>query len=132
MTGSRCFTILDGDMYKGDDFSAPFREKFKYTHTYIKTTAEFKATVRNGQYTWPGGYPMFFIMSDGEALCFDCAKREAGLIIRSIRERQNDGWRVEGCDINYEDNDLYCCHCNDKIESAYDDDDDDETEGEAE
>ncbi len=125
------FWDFEGDLYRDKDYATPFRKNFKYTHAHIKTTSDFKATLRNGAYTWPGGYPMFFSMRDGEALCFDCAKREARLIIRSIRERPNDGWRVEGCDINYEDNDLYCCHCDSKIESAYGDDDD-ETEGEAE
>lgn len=128
------FWDFEGDLYRDKDYATPFRKNFKYTHAHIKTTSDFKATVRNGQYAWPGGYPMFFIMSDGEALCFDCAKKEARLIMSAIRDQslwQSSGWRVCWTEINYEDNDLYCDHCNAKIESAYGDDDG-ETEGEAE
>jgi hypothetical protein len=134
MAESRFFVSSDGSMYRDNNFSAPFRENFKYTHAHIKNPADFKATVRNGAYAWPGGYPMFFITSDGAALCFGCAKKEAWRIIRSIRERQNDGWRVERCDINYEDRDRYCDHCSERIESAYGEDEDegdaDKTKGE--
>lgn len=121
------FWDFEGDMYRDKEYAAPFRKNFKYTHARVKSTADFKATLRNGQYAWPGGYQMFLITSDGAALCFECAKKEARPILSSIRDRQNDGWRVVGCDINYEDADLYCDHCNKQIESAYGDD---ESEGE--
>lgn len=126
MTNSRFDIASDGDMYRDDNFSAPFRENFQYTHRHIKSTADFKATLRNGEYAWPGGYPMFFYTSDGAALCFECAKKEARNTVGSIRHNMSDGWKVIGCDINYEDTSLYCDHCNGKIESAYGDDEGDE------
>lgn len=70
-------------------------------------------------YAWPGGYPCVAITSDGAALCADCVKKELGNIVTSIAQNLRDGWKVEGIDINYEDPDLYCDHCNERIESAY-------------
>ena len=122
MSDPRFFIASDGNMYRDGNFLEPFREKFRFTHGGIHSTREFKATLRNGPYAWPGGYPLFFYMDDGAALCFECARKEARQIIHSIRHRWNDGWRVVGCDINYEDTSLYCAHCNENIESAYGED----------
>ena len=67
-------------------------------------------------YAWPGGYPMFAITSDGAALCKHCCKNERSSIGFTYG---TDGWNVVGLDINYEDPELYCDHCGDRIESAY-------------
>lgn len=75
------------------------------------------------KYAWPGGYPMYLIMSDGEALCVDCGRSEYKLICRATIQRDLSGWSAVAADINYEDNDLFCAHCSAKIESAYGDDD---------
>lgn len=67
-------------------------------------------------YAWPGGYPLYYVMDDGEVLCPACVNdpsnpaHEAGAA---------DGWRIVGADVNYEDANLYCAHCNKHIESAY-------------
>lgn len=83
------------------------------------TVSRFRADVRNGAYAWPGGYPLYFLCSDGGTLCFPCAYKERGSIIRAIHGRWSDGWRVVACDANWEDPDMYCAHCSDRIESAY-------------
>lgn len=127
MTNSRFFVGSDGNLYRDNIFSAPIREKFQHTFSRISNTAEFKATLRNGAYAWPGGYPLYFIMSDCQPMCFDCARKEAKQIISAMRDNWNTGWEVAACDINYEDKECYCCHCNSKIESAYGDE-----EGESE
>ena len=88
----------------------------------INTTKDLKTALRNGQWAWPGGYPLYFITSDGAALSFDAVRSEYRLVINAIRHRLNDGWRVIGCDINWEDSDLYCDHTGQRIESAYADD----------
>lgn len=85
----------------------------------IKTVADFKATLRAGPYAWPGGYPCYFVMSDGESLSFEAAKQEFKQIVYAIRHGLKDGWRVVGCDVNYESL-LYCAHTGKQIESAYD------------
>ena len=85
----------------------------------IKSLSDFRSVIRNGAYAWPGGYPVYFITSDGAALSFEAAKKEKRLIIDSIANSCNDGWRVIGSDINWEDIDLYCDHTGERIESAY-------------
>ena len=88
----------------------------------IKTTKDLKTALRNGQWAWPGGYPLYFITSDGAALSFDAVRSEYRQVINAIRHRLNDGWRVVAVDINYDDSDLYCDHTGQRIESAYGDD----------
>lgn len=73
-------------------------------------------------YAWPGGYPRYFITSDGAALSFEAAREEAATIRDSIATRTPDGWWVVACEINYEDSALYCDHTNKRIESAYNED----------
>ena len=85
----------------------------------IESVSEFNAAIESGPYAWPGGYPVFFITSDGAALSFAAAKSEAELIRESIAGCHNDGWRVVGCDVNWEDSELYCDHSGARIESAY-------------
>ena len=73
----------------------------------------------NEPYAWPGGYPRFFLTDDGEALSFDSAKENKDFIVQSITDSVNDGWRVIGCDVNWEDGSLYCADTGKRIESAY-------------
>lgn len=88
-------------------------------HKSIHTGREFRETLRAGPYAWPGGYPLAFLTSDGETLCFDCAKTEGHQIIRSIRLGDSSGWRVVGCFAHWEGQAETCVHCNTKIPSAY-------------
>jgi len=67
-------------------------------------------------YSWPGGYPMFGLFSDGGACCPRCAKSERASIGTTTG---TDGWRLVVIAINWEDQDLYCSNCNNRIESAY-------------
>lgn len=84
----------------------------------IETVEQFDEALKE-PYAWPGGYPRFFITSDGAALSYKAAQEEADQIRESIREKSSDGWRVVAVDINWEDTDLYCDHTGDKIECAY-------------
>lgn len=85
----------------------------------IQTVSDFRRAMRHGPYAWPGGYPVHFVTSDGEALSFAAVRGNIRLVLDSIAHRHNDGWRVIGLDVNYEDGDLYCAHTGDRIESAY-------------
>ena len=82
------------------------------------TIEQFQKDIQE-PYAWPGGYPRFFVMHDGEALSFKAAKENQSLIELSIKDNLDDGWHVIGCEINWEDNSLYCAHSNELIESAY-------------
>ncbi len=59
-------------------------------------------------YAWPGGYPIFYLDSENNVLCPSCAN-------------QNDEYTapIVAHDCNWEDPDLYCDHCDNRIESAY-------------
>jgi hypothetical protein len=96
------------------------RERFSYHHVRITTGAELRATLRAGAYAWPGGYPLFFVTDDGCALSFASVRANLRQCIRSIREGwRGDGWRIVGCEINYEDPNLRCEHSGELIGSAY-------------
>lgn len=56
-------------------------------------------------YALPGGYPLFYLTSDGACLCPTCANAHIEDIDAAQRERLNDGWRVVAHDVNWEDND---------------------------
>jgi hypothetical protein len=67
-------------------------------------------------YTSPGSYPRFGLTTDGAAICKDCAHSER----RSIGfTHGTDGWCLTDVLINWEDPELYCDHCGNRIESAY-------------
>ena len=85
----------------------------------IKTTSDLKNAIRSGAYTFPGCYPLFFITSDGAALSFDSVKKNLRSVLWSIKNEVNDGWRIIGCDANWEDGELTCEHSGERIESAY-------------
>lgn len=95
----------------------------------IKTVFDFnKVLAEQGPYTWPGGYPTYFITSDGAALSWQAVVDNQTLIRDSIISSpcgnngyctDGDGWRVICIDVNWEDDDLYCEHIGNKIESAY-------------
>lgn len=83
-----------------------------------KVPTAIKQAIRD-KYTRQGGYPLFLITSDGAALCIECGKKEYRNIVWSIRHNVSDGWKVEAADINWENAELYCDHCDKQIESAY-------------
>ena len=77
-----------------------------------------KEIMVNGKYpsyAWPGGYPLFYLCKDGGILCPDCANKEIAL----TDDIDDPQWYIVGYDINYEDESMYCDHCNKHIISAY-------------
>jgi hypothetical protein len=87
-----------------------------------RTVSDLKANFHKGRanaYAWPGGYPLYYLTSDGGVLCPACVTKERQQIFRSTHEHAHDGWAVEAVDVNYEDSELYCDNCNKRIESAY-------------
>jgi hypothetical protein len=85
----------------------------------INSISDFRRAVRNGPYAWPGGYPLYFLMSDGEALSFRAAKDNRRAILETLRDGRNDDWRPVALEINWEDADLWCAHRSERIENAY-------------
>ena len=85
----------------------------------INSISDFRRAVRNGPYAWPGGYPLFWLMSDGEACAFDVAKTERRNMLDALANKDQSGWRPVALEINWEDQDLICAHTGKRIESAY-------------
>jgi hypothetical protein len=84
------------------------------------TLEQVKTAIRN-PFAWPGGYPVYTVMADGELLCPDCARKEYRQIVQSTKNHYRDGWQAKGTLILWEGFD-YCCHCNKELESAYGED----------
>ena len=76
-----------------------------------------KDAIRN-PYAWPGGYPVYVVMADGELLCRDCACKHYRYIAYETNHPFSGGWESAGADILYEGTE-YCGHCNCELESAY-------------
>jgi hypothetical protein len=86
------------------------------------TAQELKVYFRKGKampYAWPGGYPLFYLCSDGGVLCPSCVTKERAQIFRSTHEHSRDGWAITAVDANWEDPFMLCDHCGKRIESAY-------------
>jgi len=107
---------FEGDLYRENEI---IRTNYDRGHQLIESVADLKSALRHGRFAWPGGYPLYFITSDGAALSFKTAREEFPLLCDSIRTGMNDGWRVVAVDVNYEDSALFCDHSGEKIESAY-------------
>lgn len=73
-------------------------------------------------FAWPGGYQLYYVCRDGGVLCPDCVNKEIDLISSALEDDFDKQWRVIGTDVNYEDNDLTCDHCNGLIPASYGDD----------
>lgn len=71
------------------------------------------------KYAWPGGYPLYIITSDGAVLCVDCSKKQFRQIAWDWTRHLSTGWFAVAADINWENSELACNHCGNRIESAY-------------
>lgn len=69
-------------------------------------------------YAWPGGYPVYTVLSDGELLCAKCARSEFRQIVRATKAQLRDGWQAAGAEILWEGSEN-CAHCNEVLPSAY-------------
>lgn len=63
--------------------------------------------------------PPYYVTKDGGVLCTACVKNNTDLIYSSINIFDDPQWEVIGYGINWEDDNLYCDHCNEKIEPEY-------------
>jgi hypothetical protein len=77
-------------------------------------------------FAWPGGYQIVYFTEDGETACPECANGGNG---GRFAEPEDPGdytdpqWTLIGADVYWEGPDLFCCHCNAAIPSAYGDPD---------
>lgn len=79
----------------------------------IKDQRELGKVLRYGRFAWPGGYEMFYVTNDGGVLCNPCVNKEIKLVLDSVRNDINDGWKVIGYGSDAELDDYTACeHCN--------------------
>ncbi len=83
------------------------------------TLRDIKTALRNGKYAWPGGYPVFFVTSQGDVLSYEAVRANWRRVCESHIKTGDRCWDVCGVDINWEDPELYCCETGERIESAY-------------
>lgn len=82
--------------------------------------SDFRAIRREWETcVWPGGYPIYYVVKDGGVLCPRCANQE----LHRTLDKDDDQFFIVGQEANYEDPELYCDHCNERIPSAYVEDD---------
>jgi hypothetical protein len=86
----------------------------------IKASIDRDSNGKLPSYAWPGGYPIFYLTQDDAVLCPQCANGENG---SDTLVQDDPQWNVTAHDINWEDPDMTCEHCNRRIESAYAEDD---------
>ena len=88
----------------------------------MSSTFAIKSAIREPS-AWPGGYPRYAVLSDGEMLCRDCACENYRAILYSTRHDLGDDWQCVGVDVLWEGTES-CAHCGKDLESAYGDPDD--------
>lgn len=64
------------------------------------------------KWAWPGGYPLYYFDGENSILCPDCARI-------SDTSDEIPQFRPVQADVNWEDPELFCDHCSNRIESAY-------------
>ena len=84
-----------------------------------QTIEQVKRAIRE-PFAWPGGYPVYTIMQDGEILCSVCAKDNFSAIVHATKTHDRSGWEAAGADILWEGEE-HCAHCGKTLESAYGD-----------
>ena len=86
----------------------------------INSISDLRKAFRHGPYAWPGGYPCYFVMADGEPLSFKAAKENRRELLEALTSSHDlNCWRPIGLEVNWEDPDLRCVHSGERIESAY-------------
>lgn len=77
------------------------------------TSLELRKAIRTNH-----AYPMFGVTTDTRCLCMDCMRKEYRTIAWARRYNDTGGWQVVAVEVNWEDTELYCAHCEKKIEAA--------------
>jgi len=80
--------------------------------------SEVKSRLRTGPYVWPGGYPLFFVSTDGSTLSFAAVQQNWRQVVWDALNKADTGWTMDAVDVNWE-SDLSCDVNNTPIERAY-------------
>ncbi len=80
-----------------------------------------KQAIRD-RYVWPGGYPVYVVLTDGDMLCGDCAKENYYSIAWELIKDVDYGWKPIGTQVLYYEGEQ-CGNCYKELESAYGEED---------
>ena len=110
--------IFEGDLYsEALGYDKPLRTPYARHFREIQTGLQLRASLRAGDAVWPGGYGVAYVTEDSAWLCPGCVRKELRSVINSIRNGQNDGWRVIVLTHTGEnDEEIVCEQCNKVIE----------------
>lgn len=94
----------------------PLRSNYAQHHRVITTGQDLRATLRAGEYAWPGGYRLYFVTSGGAALSFDAVRANLVSVLDSIRHDIHDGWLVVGlASSEIDEEPVYCDHTGEEL-----------------
>ena len=109
----------DGHLYdtrRADWPHHPLRHNYQRHHRTITTGQDLRATLRAGEFAWPGGYRLYFVTSDGAALSFDAVRDNLVSVLDSIRHDIRDGWLVIRLHSSAEDDEpVLCVHTGEEL-----------------
>ena len=109
------FYTFEGDCYKNDNLQLVRKDAARH-YRQIDSINKLKSCLRAGEYTFPGGYRLFFITSDGACLSFSSVLDNLQSIYYSIMHDINDGWRIIGLSSVEEcEDEVYCDHSNELL-----------------
>ena len=113
------FYTFEGDCYKIEDKpfgNVPVRRGVAKHYREIDSINKLKACLRAGEYTFPGGYRLFFITGDGACLSFSAVLDNLQSIYYSMMNDMNDGWNIIGLSSVQDcDDEVYCDHSNELL-----------------
>ena len=122
------FLSHDGGLYdtrQADWSSRPLRADYMRHKPTIQSPADIKAALRAGQTTDHGGYPLYFVTRDGDALSFAAVRDNLKEVLRAKSPLSYGGphyydrsWDIIMLTVNYE-GDLTCAHSGEQIPTAY-------------
>lgn len=72
----------------------PIRQNYSFHHRRMASLSDVKASLRAGEFAWPGGYSTYFITSDGGCLCHKCVRKEWRQVVWDWLQNCSSGWRV--------------------------------------
>lgn len=116
------FNVFEGDLYKKDEYKEPLRKDYCKHFRKIDSTSKLLATIRAGDSTDLGGYPVVLITNEGD-VCkpSSLAKDKSALYGELWNFRSNNRNRIIACDVFYEGSPVECFVSGEMIESAYGD-----------
>ena len=112
---SQKFYTFEGDVYRNDNLQLVRKDVARH-YREIDSINKLKACLRAGEYTFPGGYRLFFITEDGACLSFSAVLDNLQEIYYSMMHEMNDGWSIVGLSSVEEcDDEVYCDHTNELL-----------------